>query len=132
MENDLDAPENTIITHNILYEAIKASGIDEKAAKDMAQFAINFFGYSDRLLDNILNPEDRDIFYMLEDAGLLMTEREETLLYDGKDWRIHYWVLRKLKILELAATYDKQEESKPADVYSKLPDDVWIRNAALA
>ena len=50
----------------------------------LAEHILNFFGYSDRIIDNVLHPEDRDTFYMLEDAGLMETEREETTLYDGR------------------------------------------------
>ena len=60
----------------------------------LAEHSINFFGYRDRIVDNVLHPEDRDTFYMLEDAGLMETEREETTLYDGREWRIHYWLLK--------------------------------------
>ena len=51
----------------------------------LAEHILNFFGYSDRIIDNVLHPEDRDTFYMLEDAGLMETEREETTLYDGRE-----------------------------------------------
>src|SRR2546421_3405669 len=67
----------------------------EEEARAMAQHVLNFFGYSERIIDNVLEPEDRDAFYMLEDSGILTTEREETTLYDGREWRIHYFVLRK-------------------------------------
>jgi hypothetical protein len=48
-----------------------------------------------------LEPEDRDAFYQLEDTGILTTEREETTLYDGREWRIHYWLFRKERIFQL-------------------------------
>ena len=54
----------------------------EDEANYLAEHILNFFGYSDRIIDNVLHPEDRDTFYMLEDAGLMETEREETTLYD--------------------------------------------------
>ena len=72
-----------------LTQAIKNSpnneGIQEEAAYELAHHVLNFFGYSDRIIDNILEPEDRDAFYMLEDATILTTEREETTLYDGRE-----------------------------------------------
>jgi len=70
----------------------------------MAQHVLNFFGYSERIIDNILEPEDRDAFYQLEDTGILTTEREETTLYDGREWRIHYWLFRKERIFQLINT----------------------------
>src|SRR2546427_6745129 len=61
----------------------------------MAQAVLNLFGYSERIFDNVLEPEDRDAFYMLEDSGILTTEREETTLYDGREWRIPPWRFRQ-------------------------------------
>ena len=77
-----------IITVEDLTQAIKNSidnsrGMVEEQAYELAHHVLNFFGYSDRIIDNVLEPEDRDAFYMLEDAGILTTEREETTLYDG-------------------------------------------------
>ena len=42
---------------------------------DAAEHLINFFGYNDRVIDNMLEPEDRDAFYTMEDIGVLQTER---------------------------------------------------------
>ncbi|MFO7618525.1 MAG: DUF6015 family protein [Thermoplasmata archaeon] len=100
----------------------------EAEAKQMAQHVMNFFGYSERIIDNILEPEDRDAFYMLEDSGLLTTEREETTLYDGREWRIHYWIFRKDRILDLARTRDKRIDpitEEAMSIYEDIPDDVW-------
>ena len=94
----------------------------------MAQHVMNFFGYSERIIDNILEPEDRDAFYMLEDSGLLTTEREETTLYDGREWRIHYWLFKKEKILELVKAAKGKHDPVTEDamsVYEDMPDDVW-------
>ena len=87
-----------VLTTETLASAINYSpeyshmGDDESSY--LAEHILNFFGYSDRIIDNVLHPEDRDTFYMLEDAGLMETEREETTLYDGREWRIHYWLLK--------------------------------------
>ena len=100
----------------------------EEEAKEMAQHVMNFFGYSERIIDNILEPEDRDAFYMLEDSGLLTTEREETTLYDGREWRIHYWIFKKDKILDLVKTKGKRFDpivEEAMSVYEEIPDDVW-------
>ncbi len=78
----------------------KHPNIKEEEAIDVANHLVGFFGYSDRIIDNLLEPEDRDVFYMLEESGILKTEREEITLFDGRDWRIHYWVLDKKKIAE--------------------------------
>jgi len=100
----------------------------EEEARHMAQHVMNFFGYSERIIDNILEPEDRDAFYMLEDSGLLTTEREETTLYDGREWRIHYWIFRKDRILQLAKARDKRIDpitEEAMSIYQEIPDDVW-------
>jgi len=99
----------------------------EEEARAMAQHVLNFFGYSERIIDNVLEPEDRDAFYMLEDSGILTTEREETTLYDGREWRIHYWMFRKERIAELvAAQKAKEEAARASSVYDEVPEDTWI------
>ena len=45
----------------------------KESSRLLAEHVLNFFGYSDRIIDNFLNPEDLDTFYMLKDSGLLMT-----------------------------------------------------------
>jgi hypothetical protein len=110
--------------------SIDKSGMETQAAKSMANHVLNFFGYSDRIIDNVLEPEDRDAFYMLEDSGLLTTEREETTLYDGREWRIHYWLFRKEKIRELVEAAEEKERRQAEEedlVYSEIPDDIWRR-----
>ena len=125
--------DHTTLTVEHLTKAIKNSidkqGMPEEEARAMAQHVMNFFGYSERIIDNVLEPEDRDAFYMLEDAGILMTEREETTLYDGREWRIHYWMFRKERINELIS--GKKGESPNGEgsenVYDEIPDDIWNR-----
>ncbi len=98
---------------------------------EAAEHLINFFGYNDRVIDNMLEPEDRDAFYTMEDIGVLQTEREETTLYDGREWRIHYWILNVPRIIELSGM--KVLETKlPQDtdfqIYSEIPDEYWKPN----
>lgn len=121
------------LTVEHLTKAIKNSidkqGMPEEEARAMAQHVMNFFGYSERIIDNVLEPEDRDAFYMLEDAGILMTEREETTLYDGREWRIHYWMFRKERIHELIHGRGRAAEDggDSQSVYDEVPDDIWNR-----
>lgn len=111
--------------------SIDKSGMETEAARAMANHVMNFFGYNDRIIDNVLEPEDRDAFYMLEDSGLLTTEREETTLWDGREWRIHYWLFRKEKIRELVEAAEEKErkeaEEKESLIYSEIPEDIWKR-----
>jgi hypothetical protein len=118
------------LTVDDLTRAIKNSidrtGMKEEEARAMAQHVLNFFGYSERIIDNVLEPEDRDAFYMLEDSGILTTEREETTLYDGREWRIHYWMFRKERIMELVeAQKAKEEAEKMGSIYDDIPEDSW-------
>jgi len=119
------------LTVNYLTRAIINSydrqGMPKEEATHIARHVLNFFGYSDRIIDNVLEPEDRDTFYMLEDAGLLTTEREETTLYDGREWRIHYWLLRKDKIRQIVKQSEEAEASRSdvANIYEEIPADFW-------
>ncbi len=129
---DLLDPQ-TVLTISTLTSAIQNSLESHKIHKDdaerMAEHILNFFGYSDRIIDNVLQPEDRDVFYMMEDTGILTTEREETTLYDGREWRINYWILKLDRIEELLGKkISRKSEEEPEDtVYMDLPDEAWHR-----
>lgn len=124
-----------MLTVERLATAIKKRAGDEsmvdETAHTLAEHVLNFFGYSDRIIDNVLHPEDRDTFYMLEDSGLLVTEREETTLYDGREWRIHYWRLCNEVVKDLERMRASLEEQPTGEgetsVYDEIPDDLWNR-----
>ncbi len=126
---------NVIITVDELTQAIvnaireEGMMMETEQAYHQALHVLNFFGYSDRIIDNILEPQDRDTFYMLEDKGILTTEREETTLYDGREWRIHYWLFRKNRIEELILAEDPEEQDSESEgnIYDNLSDEVWVR-----
>jgi len=106
--------------------SIDRAGMKDDEARSIAQHVLNFFGYSERIIDNVLEPEDRDAFYLLEDSGILTTEREETTLYDGREWRIHYWMFRKERIAELVQVARAREElERVGNVYDDVPEDFW-------
>ena len=107
--------------------SIDREDMPAEEAMSLAQHVMNFFGYSERIIDNMLEPEDRDAFYMLEDSGILTTEREETTLYDGREWRIHYWLFQKERIWELINGIEGEDVSETSDnsVYDDVPEDVW-------
>src|ERR671937_2274002 len=92
--------------------SIDRTGMKDEEARARAQHVRNFFGYSERIIDHVLEPEDRDAFYMLEDSGILTTEREETTLYDGREWRIHYWMFRKERIAGVGEGQEGKEEGE--------------------
>ncbi len=125
----------TVVTYDDLVAALTKilgkKGMGEEEVSKLAIYLLNFFGYSDYIIDNILHTEDRDVFYMLEEEGRLTTEREEIYILKGKVWRIHYWMLRKRKILELARAEEVQKEKKAKNeysVYDDVPDDLWSRD----
>ena len=105
--------------------------LEHEEAFDLAQHVLNFFGYSNRIIDNVLEPEDRDAFYMLEDSGVLTTEREEITLYDGREWRIHYWLFKNEKIQDLINNIKPVQEEvveETEDIYKELPREAWIKH----
>ena len=125
----------TVVTYDDLVSALSKllgkRGMGKEEVSKLAIYLLNFFGYSDYIIDNILNTDDRDVFYMLEEEGLLTTEREEIYILKGKVWRIHYWMLRKRKILELSRSVDVKKEKKAPDeyaVYDEMPEDLWSRS----
>ena len=111
-------------------------GIDIDEAQRDAGFVMDIFGFDDRVIDNVLDPEDRQLFYILEEEGMLTTEREESTLYDGREWRTHYWRLRKDTILkyskEASGTrrylIDKKQPVNVSDddIYNTIDEDMWI------
>ncbi len=124
----------TVVTYDDLVAALTRllgkKGMGEEEVSKLAIYLLNFFGYSDYIIDNILHTEDRDVFYMLEEEGLLTTEREEIYILKGKVWRIHYWMLRKRRILELSRGNEEKREKKDKDeysVYDEVPEDLWSR-----
>ncbi|HLE97121.1 MAG TPA: DUF6015 family protein [Candidatus Thermoplasmatota archaeon] len=122
-----------IITVEDLSQAIQDRiGLATEEADRDAEFVMDIFGFNDRIIDNVLEPEDRQLFYILEEEGLLTTEREETTLYDGREWRTHYWLFRKEKVFSSAAEHRKKqaERSEESDIYADLPEDVWATRAS--
>jgi len=131
----------SIITLDDLSKAIaNRIGIKIDEARRDAGFVLDIFGYDDRVIDNVLDPEDRQLFYILEEEGMLTTEREETTLYDGREWRTHYWQIRKETILRFASDnrmtprtimYGDQrpvsviEDHSDENVYGQLEEDSW-------
>jgi uncharacterized protein DUF6015 len=121
-----------IITVEDLSQAIqeRIGLIPDESDRD-AEFVMDIFGYNDRIIDNVLEPEDRQLFYILEEEGLLTTEREETTLYDGREWRTHYWLFRKDRILGAAQQHRAKAavSSEEFGIYEELPEDVWATRA---
>ncbi len=102
--------------------------MDSEVAAGMAEHALGFFGFYNRIIDNALEPTDRNLFYMFQDYDLLTTESEETTLWDGREWRIHYWKFKANaeNFANLAVqNEDKGEEDPYADIYDGMPAGLW-------
>ena len=98
-------------------------------AASIAEHALGFFGFSNRIIDNALEPTDRNLFYQLQDYDLLTTESEETTLWDGREWRIHYWKFKSnAEELALLSTEDEnsgEDEDPYAGIYEDVPVSLW-------
>jgi transcription initiation factor IIE alpha subunit len=117
------------------------TGLKNKQAKNIATFIMDTFGYENRIIDNVLNTDKRQIFYMLEGEGLLTTTREQTRLYDGRAWMTHYWQLNTAAI----RYYSKQNTSNsvkkslkkrkiiknPSTIYNTLSEEKWLTRKIL-
>ena len=94
-------------------------------AEGIAEHALGFFGFSNRIIDNALEPNDRNLFYQLQDYDLLTTESEETTLWDGREWRIHYWKFKSTaEAFALAAMEMRAKKVVDEDPYAGIYDDM--------
>jgi len=62
------------MTLKTLTDAIRSrvdEGMEENVAESIAEHALGFFGFSNRIIDNALEPTDRNLFYQLQDYELL-------------------------------------------------------------
>ncbi len=126
---------NGILTMNDLRVALRNSlgrkGMEEHSIRSLADYLLNLFGYDDAIVDNILSPSDRNVFYMLEDEGLLGIKEEEVAIRKGKSWRLFYWVFKMDRIVQLMQGTKENIETdgeKDYSIYEKVPQDVWERH----
>ena len=119
MEIDLN-----IVTRDLLYLALskilKKKGMNEMEIYEITDYLLSFFGFDDYIVDNILTPIDRDIFYYLEECGILKTESMEVNLLKGRQWRIHMWAYRKEKIKEIIVSKEVKEIDDFKKIYEKI------------
>ncbi len=116
--------------HN-LTEAIRQkvdTEMESTVAESIAEHALGFFGFSDRIIDNALEPTDRNLFYQLQDYELLTTESEETTLWDGREWRIHYWKFKPeaKRLAKTAAQLRREAAEAEYDPYTSFYEDVPV------
>tara|TARA_B000000441_G_scaffold52103_1_gene34653 strand:- start:2303 stop:2719 length:417 start_codon:yes stop_codon:yes gene_type:complete len=106
------------------------SDMEVVVAESIAEHALGFFGFSNRIIDNALEPTDRNLFYQLQDYDLLTTESEETTLWDGREWRIHYWKFKSnaeefARAAAEAALLNQKDKDPYSDVYDDVPVSLW-------
>ncbi|BAB59576.1 hypothetical protein [Thermoplasma volcanium GSS1] len=111
-----------IVTREMLLQALNniygKKGMSRPDVEDLSDFVLSFFGYDDYVLDNVLSTAERDVFYNLEEYGILETYREEVSVMHGKIWRVNQWRYRKDKILELAS--EKDTVKKEVNIYDEI------------
>lgn len=121
---------NEVITATELAKAIrKVTGrMTTEDAQKTAEHLLAFFGFDTQVIDNALNPDDRLVFYMMEDCGIVSADKEDAQLPDGRDWRICYWTLRQDKINSiLTAKVPEEPTPETPDIYSTIPTEEWLR-----
>ena len=118
-----------LITLDRLTRAVgKRLNVAPAEAKGLAYRILNYFGYSGTIIDNLVDQEDRKLFYQLHDAGLLRSTWETTLLLSGKSWRIFYWQLNLEEIRKVTEEAVAHEGEEP--LYDNLPADAWSHASA--
>jgi len=108
----------------------KALSTREFSHEEIIRFSeklMDLFGFTDQVVDNRLTPADRDMFYLLEEVGLVTTIHDEVQVQKGKTWRIYYWILKKDQIARLASEFKEQKDQQvhEDDIYETISDDVW-------
>lgn len=118
--------ENLILA---LKHTMGKKGMSDEDVLELADYILSFFGFENEVIDNRLTAQDRDVFYMLEEEGILKTTQEQVNLKRGKLWRIHYWVLKGDLINELATQTQAVEQSSDEleDLYGEVDDEVWSK-----
>ena len=112
-----------------LKHTLGKKGMKDEEIADLADYVLSFFGFENEVIDNRLTAEDRDVFYMLEEEGILKTTQEQINLKRGKLWRIHYWVLKGELINELAMQKHPEKiiGNEMEELYADVDDDMWSK-----
>ncbi len=103
-------------------------GYSEDDIQEIADFIISLYGFDYAIVDNRLTPQNRDIFYKLEEERLVYTRQEEVTIKKGKVWRLHYWFLNRPYILKLSRGKEEEEEIDEYAIYGEMDEDVWSRD----
>jgi hypothetical protein len=108
--------------------------MDPKDAADLADYLLSFFGYEEEIIDNMLMRYDRDVFYQMEDIGILKTSQTEERItegkYAGKEWTLNRWILSNDDLDRLIEkAYEKTRSLQaPEAVYKNLFDFISVED----
>ena len=137
--NDNGEYEPALMDFDTMNKVLIKLGYSKKDASDTATQILNYFGYSDRLLDNMLSNKERDMFYQWEDDGIVTWGKEFEIYvprgYDPmplrpnksqRNWRVYMW---KLRINDMKRMLGKKEitEDTEEKTYDDLPREAWER-----
>ncbi len=128
-----DEMHSGLVTLEELADALEARlDLIESDARERAEAILDIFGYGTHIIDNVLEPAERQFLYALQSAGLFTTRAEVNTLMNGQDWRTHYWIMRpgEIHTASLANVERRRvRELLAADAapYDDLPDEVWAR-----
>src|SRR2546426_2910157 len=118
-----------VVTMSEMIAALRATvgkrGMSEDDLRALADYLMSFFGFETEAIDNNLDVADRDVFYMLEEEGLLTTRQEEVMIKKGKLWRIHYWILLVERGKAVAKAPSPEAGGNAFCVFHQVPGDSW-------
>jgi hypothetical protein len=121
--------QRLVVTIDRLKMAIaKKLKVDEPEAANLAEQVLSYFGFTNVIIDNVIAPADRKLFYRLHDAGLLHSYAESLVLQNGRTWRIFYWEISDDDLKRIL----RKKEKETKGTYSKLPAEYWSRLGAQA
>src|SRR5438445_757927 len=108
-----------IITVEDLSQAIqdRIGLVTEEAERD-AEFVMDIFGFNDRIIDNVLEPEDRQLFYILEQDGRTV---------EGKLVGFDQYMNLVLEESEERQTFHKAGSTEPPSVQTRRLGTVILR-----
>lgn len=109
---------------------VKHGKLPAEESHRVARMVLGYFGLHDSVLDNKLTSDDRDLFYRLEEEGLLSSEEEDATVSRGKTWRIHYWFFKKGRIRDTGTGGHEAPSDTAERLYSESSDIDWRRSGS--
>jgi hypothetical protein len=134
---DAGIESNEIVTPEILagamVNALKLRGynMNYSDALKTAEHILNFFGFEDQILENVLENDDREVLYFLEVLDLADFKKDSVnvnrSILSLETWNISKVQLKKKKIFELFTQEIEHSKEVEVLVYEKLPEEAWVR-----